>query len=55
MIEAKPAGLVTQALPQIEVPRSGSFGRHSAALHDLRTYLIACTANAHSAVHYNLR
>ena len=52
--EAKPLCLVTQPLTQVEVPGALPFGRRSAALHDLRTYFIAWTANAYPAVHYNI-
>lgn len=48
-------GLLQESIPEIEVPRSRSFRRHAAASHDLRTNFIAGIADAHAAMHYNLR
>ena len=55
LIEAKPLCLVTQPLTQVEMPGALPFGRHPAALHDLRTYFIALTTNTYPTVHYNIR
>jgi hypothetical protein len=50
--EAERLSLLSQSLPEVEMPGSLPFGWCSAPLHDFRTNFIAWAANAHPTMHY---
>jgi hypothetical protein len=47
--------LFYQAVPQVKAPGPPTIRGHAAALHHLRTYLIAITADPYATMHYDLR